>query len=408
MSALVALTREAGMTVTVFTDAMPMGGTLLLIPPLRKTPEASFGEDVSDFLRAGGSLILMVDPESREQGNSLLEAVDSSLRFGEITVPEGATDHINADASCWDALSDRQFFRYPESCTLEPGSGQWLVMDDSGNHTLLAREYTPWGGSIFAAGGNILADAFLSETRSPWDLPEANQTLLVSLLGTASPVLEQQCIDQVRWGNAGDLYRIKGYVTAGTSNPHTTFPDTIYLQDETGGIAVTDFAVPDIPIGTSMEVIGILRAENGIPALEYADHRLTQERPYVFSPRTMPCEAATDYSARGGELVQIEGTVTALTLTSDRKGISRLTVKDVVGDTARVEIEDVIRSGSTGKNTLAEKIKKSCAVRVLGLLHVNAAGETVIRVRNCDEVVYVPPKPDPSNPRTADPFWWLP
>ena len=40
----------------------------------------------------------------------------------------------------------------------------------------------------------------------------------------------------------------------------------------------------------------------------------------------------------------------------------------------------------------------------MGLLHIDEYGKTVIRVRNCDEVAYVPPRLDPSNPKTGD---WL-
>ena len=33
-----------------------------------------------------------------------------------------------------------------------------------------------------------------------------------------------------------------------------------------------------------------------------------------------------------------------------------------------------------------------------------ADGTVVLRVRNCDEVVYVPPVPDKTNPKTGDPW----
>ena len=42
------------------------------------------------------------------------------------------------------------------------------------------------------------------------------------------------------------------------------------------------------------------------------------------------------------------------------------------------------------------------AVRAMGLLHRDEFGKPVLRVRNCDEVVYVPPVLDPSNPKTGD------
>ena len=82
---------------------------------------------------------------------------------------------------------------------------------------------------------------------------------------------------------------------------------------------------------------------------------------------------------------------------------------DSDGGTANVIIESTVLSGTTGKNTLAAKLKAGTSVRVIGILHRNEKGEEVIRVRDCDEVVYVKPakKPDTSNPRTGDPFAFL-
>lgn len=402
------LAREAGMTATVFTDAMPMGGDVLLIPPLGAAPEAGFLEDAVCFLENGGSLILLADGESGSFANDVLETVGSALRVGEPSVPEGSTKRFNTASGWWDTLSEEQFFLHGPGCALEPDRGQWLVKDSSGSHILLACEQTPWGGTVFAAGTAFLLDGCLPEGKSVWDHPGANQTLLQSIFGTAQPLLTEVCIGEARWFPEGTLCRVRGYVTAGTSDPNTTFPDTIYIQDDTGGIAVAGFSVPDIQIGTSMELIGVLEQENGLPLLRYTDHRLTEERSRYLLPRSVTCEVAGDYSLHGGELVQIEGTVTARTLTADGKGVSRLTVKDYLGDTAVIEIEDVIRSGSTGKNTLAKQIKKGRTVRVTGLLHINSAGETVIRVRDCEEVVYIPPEADPTNPKTADRrFGWM-
>ena len=38
----------------------------------------------------------------------------------------------------------------------------------------------------------------------------------------------------------------------------------------------------------------------------------------------------------------------------------------------------------------------------MGLLQRQPDGTAALRVRNCDEVVYVPPIPDASNPKTGD------
>lgn len=248
----------------------------------------------------------------------------------------------------------------------------------------------------------------MPEARSIWSLPRANETISRAILGAKQQVLAQRTIADVRGGTAGTICRIKGYVTAGTSNPNTTFPDTIYLQDDTGGIAVTGFSAEGIQIGAPLELIGTLSTGGKNPVLEYTAHQLLQEAYYRWVPRVMACETATDYSTYGGQLVQVEGCVTERTLTADRKGICRLVVTDIRGDTAIIEIEDGIFSGATGENRLAGEIRKGRTVRAMGLLHINEAGEPVIRVRNCEEVVYVPPTTDLSNPATGDRAWFWP
>ena len=71
------------------------------------------------------------------------------------------------------------------------------------------------------------------------------------------------------------------------------------------------------------------------------------------------------------------------------------------GRTARILIEDDIRNGSDGENELHKKIRKARTVRAAGILHLDAFGEPVIRVRNCEEVVWVPPR-HYWNPKTGD------
>lgn len=224
-----------------------------------------------------------------------------------------------------------------------------------------------------------------------------------------TPVPDITPIGQVRQGTPGGSCRIKGYVTAGTANPYNRFPNTIYLQDDSGGIAVTGWYRDGLQVGTPLEITGILVEQGGCPVLELVEETAPGGTYYRYVPKTMGNKLAMDYAARGGQLLQVEGTVVALTRTADGYGISRFTVKDIRGDLAEVVIEDTIRSGAYGTNELAAKIKKGRTVRAMGLLHLDTAGNPVLRVRNCDEVVYVPPKADPTNPKTGDRFWdrWL-
>ena len=127
------------------------------------------------------------------------------------------------------------------------------------------------------------------------------------------------------------------------------------------------------------------------------------------TPETTPNKTAMDYEANGGRLMQVEGKVTDVTPTNRGKGVSRITLKDGNGDFAEILIEKGIVSGADGKNDLASQVKEGRTVRAIGILHLDSDGTPVLRVRNCDEVVYVPPVPvslgSRRNPRTGDLIW---
>ena len=365
--------------------------------------EDSFLRDVRSFAESGGDLILWGTPEILRP---LLNALEVTLHFQEEPVEAGSAETFNSSDWCRDLVSG-QYFSHPESYALDAGQGTWLVRKGADGPVLLACEQTQWGSTVFLSGSAFLLDDHMPEAVSIWDLPRANETIFRAILGNPQEILAVKSIHSVRHGTVEELYRIKGYVTAGTSNPHTSFPDTIYLQDDSGGIAVTGFSVPDIQIGQPMEIIGTLVKEGDRISLEYRDHRLVSESFYRYVPGTISCESAMDYPIHGGQLVQVEGRVRELTKTEDRKGIRSLVISDFRGGEAVIEIEEGICSGATGENTLTEEIRKGRTVRVMGFVHINESGETVIRVRNCDEVVYVPPVTDVSNPDTGNRFWRL-
>lgn len=405
LSGAVTLASEADMATTLFTEDLPRGGEILVIPGLEEEPSEAFQTGVAEFLQKGGILILWSRSEDGIYENQLLEAVGSTMRFTEPAEADSTSKFNKEQPWCAD-LTRSQFFRHTGGPALEPGDGSWLVKTDKGQ-TVLAREAV--GGGIFAAGCPFLEDEAMDLSDSIWAIPRANESIFRKILGTTRKVIETSTIRQTRKGKPGEVYRIKGYVTAGTANPHTIFPDTIYVQDDTGGIAVTGYTASDLKIGKAIEIMGILKEEDGNLILAMDHFRLLAEKNKKYTPDTMTCQTATSYLAHGGELVKIQGKITKRTLTKDKKGITALTVKDSDGGTANVIIESTVLSGTTGKNALAAKLKAGTSVRVIGILHRNEKGEEVIRVRDCDEVVYVKPakKPDTSNPRTGDPFAFL-
>ncbi len=216
----------------------------------------------------------------------------------------------------------------------------------------------------------------------------------------AETAIPLQSISQVRNGILGEVYRVQGSVTAGTSNPNTTFPGMLYLQDAAGGIAVSGCYAPDIPVGAVLEVVGYLEKQNQNPTLIYTGHTLLERNGQRIDPATISNSAAMDYAANGGKLVQVEGEVVSMTRTADNWGVSRFTLKDSQGSIATVSIDSAITSLGTGENKLITQVRAGRTVRARGLLHLEADGTPVIRVRNCEEVVYVAPRADPSNPKT--------
>lgn len=233
--------------------------------------------------------------------------------------------------------------------------------------------------------------------------PRINQSILEHLLEIEEEKLPLTDIQSIRTGEPGQVYRLQGYVTAGTSNPYTRFPETIYIQDDTAGIAVVPFRAEGVQVGTPLDITGYLEEEGGMPVLQWIDYDILPQDFYRYVPKTSRNKSAMDYFTNGGRLMQVEGAVTALTLTSDGRGISRLTLKDYMGDEAEILIEPCIRSGASGENNLASQIKVGRMVRAIGISHLDQDGTPVLRVRNCEEVVYVPPRRVPSdNPKTGD------
>ena len=225
----------------------------------------------------------------------------------------------------------------------------------------------------------------------------------------------QASIRQTREGTTGTAYAIEGYATSGNTNPYTTFPDTIYVQDDTGGIPVRGTFTQKIQIGTPLRITGVLREEAGERYLELAECQVLSKTMRRYTPRWLSCREAADYASRGGSLVGTEGTVTEVTLSADGKGVERFTLRDSRGDTAEAVIDEEIRSGAYGVNRLAGTVTVGSTVRVIGLLSREADGQTVLRVRNCDEVVAVAARQtapaavvaDESNPPTGDGQVWF-
>lgn len=376
-------------------------------------PNVPFSQDflsaAAEFASYGGSILVCGRSAASDAGissaaelNRLMEAVGSSLRIQADSLDPILTSGINTASPWCQGIAPGQCYRQDNGCSVDAGSGTWLVQDAQTSAILLARESLPAGGTLFAAGAFPFGDAVLAESKNLWDLPYANRTLLNTLLNIGGETVPLSTIRQARDSDADTLVRIRGYVTAGTANPHNTFPDTLYLQDKTGGIAVIPFAESGIAVGTPLEIVGTVQRSGRNPELKYSSHKVLEGFPHRYPGKTGSWDSLLDPAVNGGMLVEVQGICQDTLLRPDGT-LMRCTLMDKDGRTIQLLVEDGIGSLATGENNLHKSLRRGRTVRAIGILHTDDEGIPVIRVRNCEEVVYVPPRAA-ANPATADPL----
>ena len=421
---------------------LPENSDLLLITAPSEAFDEAFVEKVRTFAENGGTVILCGQSDIGDLNglhtsgelNRLLEAMGATVRLNDDTAwdeeggggtPDAVSANVfNPDGGLTKALKTEQTYTQCAGCTVNPGKGTWLVemrdtthgvdadgdgQDTGENAVLLACEELADGGKVYVSGGLFLADDAMKEPDNIWKRVSGNQGIAEAVLGIEPLVT----IDEMRSGGDGEVFRIRGWATSGTSHPGNIFPNTIYLQDDTGGVALVPFTGGEVQVGTPIEAVGQKEIRGGNVVLKIIDYDKKLDEPfYNYTPETTPNKTAMDYEANGGRLMQVEGRVTdvtKVTYTDDRKVVSRITLKDGNGDYAEILIEEDIVSGADGENDLASQVKEGRTVRAIGILHLDSVGRPVLRVRNCDEVVYVPPVPvslgSRRNPRTGDLIW---
>lgn len=427
LNRLAEIAAQNSISVKKFKTELPKDSDILLITAPAEPFDEEFVEKVRTFVENGGTVILcgqsdMGDRNLHTSGelNRLLEAMGATVRLNDDTASSISTNVFNPDSGLTKSLTQEQTYTQRAGCTVNPGNGTWLVksrsVDANGQDAgkgavLLAFEELPGSGKVYVSGGLFLEDSAMKEPDNIWKPVSGNQGIVEALLKierAACP--ELVTIGEMRSGKAGEIYHIRGWATSGTSRPGNTFYKTIYLQDDTGGVALVPFTGENIEVGTPIEVVGRKEIRGGNVVLKIIDYDKKLDEPlYNYTPKTTPNEDAMDYDTNGGRLMQVEGKVTKVTYAVGGEEVSRIALKDGNGDLAEILIEDGIVSGADWVNDLASRVKKGRTVRAIGILHLDSDGTPVLRVRNCDEVVYVPPVPvslgSRRNPRTGDLIW---
>ncbi len=402
---------------------------ILLIP----APEQEFDENyvtlLQNYLASGRTLILCGQADARwdstQRLNALAEAVGLTARFRDDT----AFDPVNNGGSKEELYTNGYPGEiHPEApfcqiggCTLDPGGAAVLVkgMDTTfsidgdgdgvgnleetytevvdgydvvrtlvtrpGEAVFLVKEQLSGGASVYVSGGMFLEDAVLDPGgANPWDEPNGNGNLLEAILNIRRQTVAVSSIAEARNAAQGKTVRIRGYVTAGTAVPENRFPNLIYVQDDTGGLGILDFTHEGVGVGTPVELY-LLRSAEGFRLLHW---ERIEGAPYNVPPRSASCAEAADYEKYPEMLVKTEGKVVSRTLTGDGKGVSAFTLEDKDGNRVTILVEDSIKSASTKENTLAEIVDADNWVSAIGIQY-RSGEKTVLRVRNCDEIVLI-------------------
>ena len=397
--------------------------------------EDSFIELIKNYVAQGGNLITCgiadysdsKETQSSTEINKLLEAI-------------GATTRLNSDEMCDDDSNGGQNYRlyfsqfnrdsylvkdvtstqtysaysgasvilneeavaagtaegvvYGHSTTYSLDTKQYddnYVAVDKGNVVAMARENLNGGGQLIVTGTVFLSD-FEVKTDLDYGGQEyyANRNILLNFLEETQKEIPVSTIAEMRQGNAGDIFTIEGYVTAGTAVEGNIFFDTIYVQDDTAGTTVFPIADSGIEVGTKLRITGYVDGYQGDKEIQIYSYKVLDDEPYVYAPKEVTTKEAADYDALGGSLLKVEGTVTNVVTNSS--GVDYFYVMDDSGVEARVFIDGYILA-SDGNDTIAEDAVVGNVVSAIGLSYYNPDG-ACLRVRDRAEIELVEKAPE--------------
>ncbi len=407
---------------------------------------------VKDYVANGGSVIVCgladysdsTDGQTVTEQNKLLSAIGSTIRMGSDEVCDDTNNGgqvyrmypttYNLESGFFTGLRDGQKYSQYSGCSVDISNAkatdfvekaQWLVKgfdttysvdckddkgtpqqgslpngvkgiknDNLGDVTFLATQHTKAGGNIFVAGGVFISDFEVkAEMDNNDSLPYTNHTIINNILDGVTVELPTSTIAEARAGKMNEVFAVEGYVTSGTDNENTTFFDTIYLQDETGGIDIFPYATPGLAIGTKMRIVGYVSQYQGDKELKVISSKILDDEPYVWEPKEVSTKDAMDYDALGGSLLKTTGKVTRVEFNDDGT-VSEFWLEDETGVEAAIFIDGYIKSATTGANTLSDFVDVGATVSATGVLYMHPEGDSdvsvpVFRVRNCDDIVLV-------------------
>lgn len=400
---------------------------------------------IKDFVNGGGSIIItsradyndagVTDPtyQSSVQGNSILEAIGSNLRFNDDEVIDKTSNggqeyrlyFDNYTSSKYNLTSNvpsGETYSFFSGCSVMLKSGgsetnvDWLVKghdtteildSDLANDSIpvakgsvngLAAEVLSNGSKIIVAGSTFFSDFETAAVDNAYSNKLITENIL-SWMSTKAPA-QLKTIAEVRADlnndgipdNAGRTYAIEGRITAQSEavTPKNAFFEVIYVQDETGGICIFGVSNTALPLGTKVKVTGIVSQYQNDSQLALTDEskqlEITDTKISLIDAKIMTTKKGME-EANEGWLVKLQGKVTRI------EG-QNMFIDDGSGE-ARIYLEGYI-SDETGNDATRGKwnanIKVGDTVSAIGLASQDPEGHR-LRVRNTSEIVLLDTTP---------------
>ncbi|HAZ36661.1 MAG TPA: DNA-binding protein [Clostridiaceae bacterium] len=424
--------------------------SILIITPPQSTDDSKnnltkkkFTDDeikaIKDYADKGGSLIITSRADYKDgtgdyqravQGNKILEAIGSNLRFNDDEVVDNTKNggqpfrlyfdnYTSTKYNLTEGIPDGELYSFYSGCStilkenaddknvdiLVKGheTTETLDSDNKGDNTpvnkgdviALAAEILPSGGKVVVGGTTFFSD-FETETG---DNAYSNIKITESIINWLAPKKEAELktIAEVRKDenndgipdNMGKNYAIDGYVTSQSEavSPKNAFFEVIYVQDETGGITVFGVSKTPLPIGTKVRIVGTVSQYENDSQIALKDETndviILDSNVKPVEPKIMSTKDSM-LEKNEGWLVKVQGKVKRI----DNEKNS-LYIDDGTGG-ARVYLNGYIWDGKdeSTKGKWNKSINVGDTVSAVGLASEDMEGHR-LRVRNTAEIVKV-------------------
>lgn len=438
-----------GVSLLIISAPAKKAGTANGVAYTPQTFSNDFIAMVKEYVENGGTVITCgladyqdasKDPyTSSTQINDLLKAIGAKTTISSDEVLDDVTNggqkyrvymtNVNKESPYLQGVVDGQKYSFYSGCTVTPGENATRLVEGysttysinskmtdgkyestdipatdgkaaydaskavkkQGDVCALAQEKVG-KGNVFVSGTVFMSDFEVKVSMDSYaDLQYTNYTIVNNILDSIKKDIDTTKIGDVRKQTVGETFAVEGIVTAGTQTGNKFF-DTIYIQDETGGINIFPINSGEIKVGQKVRVVGSLDQYLGDLELRVISSEVIDTGIHPIAPTIMTTQQAADYAANGGKLIQVQGQITKAVL--ENNVLSYVLIKDNSGVELRVFIDGYIGSStqlSTPLETIAQVGK---TISAIGLVSYDTDGPR-IRVRDRAEIKAVnnPSKP---------------